>query len=101
MVQDIENNNSEDVTGFSSTLGILVAANNKHCRHQEVIDLIWDFTLDAEGRDEVVSSSSMVNTMGKIIMIDGDALIAPTSEDVLIRRTGRPVSTAPTRMSPA
>ncbi len=46
VVQDIET--LEDVTGFSSTLGILVAANNVY--DQEVIDLIWDFTLDAEAR---------------------------------------------------
>ena len=42
----------EDETGFSSTLGILVAANNIY--DQEVIDLIWEFTLDAESRTEVV-----------------------------------------------
>ncbi|TFH20584.1 MAG: hypothetical protein E4H05_01965, partial [Acidimicrobiales bacterium] len=70
----------EDETGFSSTLGILVAANNIY--DQEVIDLIWDFTLDAEARDEVVSTSSMVNTMGKIIAIDGATPISPTSSDI-------------------
>ena len=70
----------EDETGFSSTLGILVAANNVY--DQDVIDLIWEFTLDAEERPEVVSSSSMVNTMGKIILIDGATPIAPTSEDI-------------------
>jgi uncharacterized protein len=71
----------EDETGFSSTLGILVAANNVY--DQDVIDLIWEFTLDAEARDEVVSSSSMVNTMGKIILIDGAEPVAPTSEDIV------------------
>ena len=39
----------EDETGFSSTLGVLVAANNIY--DQDVIDLVWDFTLDAEARD--------------------------------------------------
>jgi uncharacterized protein len=71
----------EDETGFSSTLGILVAANNVY--DQDVIDLIWEFTLDAEARDEVVSSSSMVNTMGKIILIDGATPVAPTSQDIV------------------
>jgi hydrophobe/amphiphile efflux-3 (HAE3) family protein len=78
VVQDI--NQLEAETGFSSTLGILVAANNIY--DQEVIDLIWDFTLDAEARPEVVSTSSMVNTMGKVIKIDGATPIAPTSDDV-------------------
>jgi len=72
----------EDETGFSSTLGVLVAANNIY--DQDVIDLVWNFTLDAEARDDgaVVSTSSAVNTMGKIIMIDGATPIAPTSADV-------------------
>jgi hydrophobe/amphiphile efflux-3 (HAE3) family protein len=78
VVQDIEKLEAE--TGFSSTLGILVAANNIY--DQEVIDLVWEFTLDAEARDEVVSTSSIVNTMGKIIMIDGATPIAPTSADI-------------------
>ena len=67
VVKDIEQ--LEEDTGFSSTLGILVAANNIY--DQDVIDLVWDFTLDAEERGDVVSTSSLVNTMGKIIMIDG------------------------------
>ncbi len=94
VVKDIEK--LEDETGFSSTLGILVAANNIY--DQEVVDLIWDFTLDAEARDEVVSSSSMVNTMGKIIMIDDATPISPTSDDVLASVNGiSPASTDPTR----
>ena len=79
VVKDI--NFLEDETGFSSTLGILVAANNIY--DQDVIDLLWDFTLDAESRPEVVSTSSLVNTMGKIILIDGATPIAPTSVDVI------------------
>ena len=78
VVKDIER--LEDETGFSSTLGILVAANNIY--DQEVIDLLWEFTLDAEAKTEVVSSSSMVNTMGKIILIDGATPISPTTQDV-------------------
>ncbi len=90
----------EDETGFSSTLGILVAANNIY--DQEVIDLIWDFTLAAENRDDnaVVSSSSMVNTMGKIIMIDDATPIAPTSEDVLASVHGLPGVDGPDPMMP-
>ncbi len=78
VVKDIEQ--LEEDTGFSSTLGILVAANNIY--DQNVIDLVWDFTLDAEERGAVVSTSSLVNTMGKIIMIDGATPIPPTSADV-------------------
>ena len=96
VVQDI--GKLEDETGFSSTLGILVAANNIY--DQEVIDLIWDFTLDAEARDEVVSSSSMVNTMGKIIAIDGATPIAPTSDDVLASVNGIPGVDGPDPMMP-
>ena len=78
VVKDIQQLEAE--TGFSSTLGILVAANNVF--DQQVIDLVWDFTLDAEERGAVRSTSSIVNTMGKIIKIDGATPIAPTSADV-------------------
>ncbi len=73
----------EDETGFSSTLGILVAANNIY--DQQVIDMLWEFTLDAEGRDDgaVVTTSSLVNTMGKIILIDGATPVAPTTADIV------------------
>ncbi|HZI44270.1 MAG TPA: MMPL family transporter, partial [Ilumatobacter sp.] len=70
----------EDETGFSTTLGVLVEANNVYDQH--VIDLIWDFTLDAEARDEVVTSSSLVNTMGKILWIPGATPIAPSETDI-------------------
>jgi hypothetical protein len=79
VVRDIDR--LEDETGFSSTLGILVAANNVY--DQEVVDLMWGFTLDAEERPEVVSTSSMVNTMGKIIAIPGATPISPTTADVV------------------
>ena len=83
VVKDVER--LEDETGFSTTLGILVQANNVYDQH--VIDLIWDFTLDAEARDEVVTSSSLVNTMGKILMIPGATPIAP-ERDRHLRRLG-------------
>jgi uncharacterized protein len=78
VVQDIRV--LENETGFSSTLGILVGANNIY--DQEVIDLVWEFTLDAEERPEVVSTSSMVNTMGKIVKIEGATPVSPTSVDI-------------------
>jgi len=73
----------EDETGFGTTLGVLVAANNVY--DQEVVDLINDFTVAAESREDgaVVSSSSLVNTMGKIITIEGATVISPTSADVV------------------
>lgn len=78
VVEDIDFLETE--TGFSSTLGILVAANNIY--DQQVVDMLWDFTLDAEARPEVASTSSLVNTMGKIIMVPGATPIAPTSADL-------------------
>ena len=78
VVEDVER--LEDETGFSTTLGILVQANNVYDQH--VIDMIWDFTLDAEARDEVVTSSSLVNTMGKILMVPGATPIAPSETDI-------------------
>ena len=71
----------ENETGFSTTLGVIVKANNTF--DQDVIDLIHDFTLAAEARPEVVSSSSYVNTMAKIIQVPGATPIAPTEEDIV------------------
>lgn len=73
----------EDETGFATTLGVLVEANNVH--DQAVVSLIHDFTVAAESRADgaVVSSSSLVNTMAKIIMIDGATVIPPTSDDIV------------------
>ena len=80
VVKDIETLEVE--TGFSSTLGILVAANNVN--DQDVIDLVWEFTLDAESRPDgaVVSTSSAVNTMGKILLVDEAVPVSPTSVDI-------------------
>ena len=68
-------------TGFGSTLGILVQASNVY--DPTVVELIHDFTLDAEARPDVVSSSSFVGTMAKIIDIDGATPIAPRTADVV------------------
>jgi hypothetical protein len=70
----------EDATGFSTTLGVLVKSNN--VLDEAVTDLVWDFTLAAEQRPQIVSSSSLANTMGKILMIPEATPIAPTVADV-------------------
>ena len=71
----------EQETGFSTTLGVVVKANNVF--DQDVIDLIYEFTVDAEQRPLVVSSSSYVNTMAKIIQIPGATAIPPSEEDIV------------------
>ncbi len=68
-------------TGFETTLGILVEANNVF--DQDVIDLMHDFTLAAEARDEVVTASSLTNTLAKIIEVPGTDKIAPVSGDLV------------------
>jgi len=78
-VSDIDRLAAE--TDFASTLGVLVAANNVF--DQEIVDLIYEFTVDAEARPEVVASSSLVGTLEKIIDIDGATRIAPTSADIV------------------
>ncbi len=77
-VADIER--LEEETGFATTLGVLVEANN--IAAPEVNELLWDFTRAAEDRDEVVSTSSLVNTMGKIILVPGATPLAPTPADI-------------------
>jgi len=77
-VADIET--LENATGFGTTLGVLVTANDTY--DQEVVTMLHEFTLDAEARPEVVASSSLVNTMGKIILIDGATVLAPTEADI-------------------
>ncbi|WP_241432226.1 efflux RND transporter permease subunit [Ilumatobacter nonamiensis] len=71
-----------DETEFATTLGVLVASNN--VLDQNVVDLIFEFTVDAEARDEVVATSSLVGTLEKIIDVDGGTRIAPTTADVVI-----------------
>ncbi|MDX2379500.1 MAG: MMPL family transporter [Acidimicrobiia bacterium] len=84
VVKDI--NKLEDETGFSSTLGVLVQTNNIY--DQDVVDLLFFFTEDAEGLIDddgnavVVSTSSLVNTMGKIIEVPDAAAIPPDSDDI-------------------
>lgn len=70
----------EEETGFATTLGILIESNN--IAADEVNQLVWDFTLAAEQRPEVVSTSSLANTLGKIILVEGATPLAPTAADI-------------------
>ena len=79
VVADIER--LEDETGFGTTLGVLVQANNVY--DQAVIDLVHEFTIAAEERDDVVASSSLVNTMAKIIQVPGATVIPPTEDEIV------------------
>ncbi len=78
-VKDVET--LEEDTGFSSTLGILVESNNVLA--DEVAEVINDFTIEAESSDEVVTSSSLVSTIAKIIAVPGATPLAPTSADLV------------------
>lgn len=78
VVEDVDH--LTDATGFASTMGILVQANNVY--DQDVVDMLWDFTLQAEERPEVVTTSSLVNTMGKILMVDGATPIPPSAQEI-------------------
>ena len=85
-VEDVDTLTEE--TGFETTLGILVQANNVF--DQDVIDVMHEFTLDAENRERtdtdsgpIVTASSLTNTMAKIIQVPGATDIAPTTEDLV------------------
>jgi hydrophobe/amphiphile efflux-3 (HAE3) family protein len=71
-----------EATGFASTLGILVEANNVN--DEGVAEVLWGFVVDSEAREEVVSTSSTVSTMHKIINIpvDGVNPVIPTPDDL-------------------
>lgn len=75
-------------TGFATTLGVIVKANNVF--DPAVVQLIHDFTLAAEERPEVITSSSLVNTLAKIIKIDGASVLAPTSADIVAAAEAMP-----------
>ncbi len=77
-VRDIER--LEERTGFSSTLGILIESNN--VLTDEMSELINDFTLDVEERDDIVTVSSAVNTIAKVIAVPGATPLAPTAADL-------------------
>lgn len=77
-VEDVDT--LEEATGISSTMGILVEANN--VLDENVSQVINEFTIDAEATDEVVATSSLVNTIAKIIAVPGTTPLAPTSADL-------------------
>ena len=96
VVADVEQ--LEDDTGFSTTLGVLVSANNVY--DEDVVRLIHEFTVAAENRDDgaVVSSSSLVNTMAKIIKVaDDDTDLAPSSDDIVAAAGAEPLLEAARR----
>lgn len=77
-VRDLET--LEDATGFSSTLSVLVTANNVLA--DDVTEVLHDFTEYAESLDQVATSSSLTGTMAKIINVPGATALPPTSADV-------------------
>jgi hydrophobe/amphiphile efflux-3 (HAE3) family protein len=86
-------------TGFETTLGILIEANNVY--DQDVIDLIHRFTLAAEARPEIATSSSLVNTMGKIIAVEGASELPPTSEEIIAAAAVMPDAIRQALVSPS
>ncbi len=88
-----------DETGFASTLGVLVEANNVY--DEAVNEVLWDFSLAAEERPEVVSSSSLVGTMGKILGDNPDvSLLTPTPQDMEAAAAVMPPAIARALVSP-
>jgi predicted RND superfamily exporter protein len=76
-VRDIDTLQEE--TGFESTLGVLVEANNVTA--QPVIDLVFGFLEANEDGTTVRNSSSMVSTLSKIINFNDDVVpVAPRAE---------------------
>ena len=69
----------EEATGFSSTLSVLVSANN--VLDEDLTEVLHEFTTYAEDLDEVATSSSLTGTMAKIIAVPGATELAPTSAD--------------------
>jgi hypothetical protein len=77
-VRDIDT--LQDRTGFATTLGILIQSNNVLA--PEVAEVLTGFVYDAEARPEVISSSSLVGTMAKVIEVPGTSQLAPTTADL-------------------
>ena len=67
----------QEEAGFTSTLGIYIQSNN--VLDQDLADVIHEFTYAAEDRDDVATSSSIVNTFTKIINIEGANRVPPTA----------------------
>ncbi|NIR39536.1 MAG: hypothetical protein GWN79_19120, partial [Actinobacteria bacterium] len=77
-VRDIQT--LQDETGFESTLGVLIEANNVNA--QPLADLLFDFLRDAEAREQVAETSSMVSTLWKITETTGASAVPPRAEDL-------------------
>ncbi|MGH9132787.1 MAG: efflux RND transporter permease subunit, partial [Ilumatobacteraceae bacterium] len=95
-VEDVEF--LEERTGFSTTLGILVEANNVY--DQEVIDLIHRFTSESEQRPLVTTTSSLVGTMSKILTIEGASDVPPTSDEIAAAAESMPDDIRKALLSP-
>ena len=67
----------QEEAGFTSTLGIYVQANN--VLDQELSDVVHEFTYASEEREDVSTTSSIVNTFTKIINIQGANRVPPSS----------------------
>ncbi len=67
----------QEEAGFTSTLGIYIQSNN--VLDQELSDVVHEFTYESEDRDDVSTTSSIVNTFTKIINIEGANRVPPTS----------------------
>ena len=66
----------------------------------EVDRLIWDFTLAAEQRPEVISSSSLINTMAKIIQVPGGSNMTPLPEEMIAAADAMPPDIAKALLAP-
>jgi hypothetical protein len=70
----------EERTGFSSTLGILVQANN--VLDPTLTAMLDEFIRDADARDRIVGTDSLVGTMSQIIEVPGTTELPPTRADM-------------------
>lgn len=70
----------EDRTGFASTLGVLVQANNVF--DPTLTAMLDDFVRDAATKQGVVGTDSLVGTMSQIIEVPGASELVPTRADM-------------------
>ncbi len=67
----------QEEAGFTSTLGIYIQSNN--VLDQTLSDVVHEFTYASEEREDVSTTSSIVNTFTKIINIPGANRVPPSS----------------------
>ncbi len=70
----------EERTGFASTLGILVQANNVF--DPTLTAMLDEFIRDADARERIVGTDSLVGTMSQIIEVPGASELVPTRADM-------------------